>query len=78
MTAQYIVEIQEHDSAPWRPDGVFTRANAWKRVLMAARGIVPGWPLPVWARIYDASGALVYACDLRDVSARDTIKPETK
>ena len=35
LTAQYIVEIQEHDSAPWRPDGVFTRANAWKRVRMA-------------------------------------------
>ena len=65
--AKYIVEFQEHDSTPWRIDGVFTRANAWKRIKMCAANLVPGWPHPVWARVYLMKGeneTLVYSCDL--------------
>ena len=50
--AKYIVEFQEYDSTPWRIDGLFTKRNAWKRIKMCAANIVPGWPYPVWARVY--------------------------
>ena len=57
-------------SSPWSA-GRFTRAGAWRRVQIARREIVPGWPLPVFARVYavykDGSRVLVYSCDLGQI-----------
>ena len=62
------IEFQEYDSTPWSDGVLYSRTGAWKRVRMAARNLVSDWPYPVFVRIYnDASGVLVYACDLRDV-----------
>lgn len=64
---RYIVEFLEHYGMPWRCDGMFTRAGAWKRIKMCAADIVPGWAYPVWARIYDENNALIYSCDMVDL-----------
>ena len=69
-TAQYDVVLQEHDSTPWRDTHLFTRAGAWKRLRMLARDVVPGWPHPIWFKVWRMSGAsrvLVYSGDLRAI-----------
>lgn len=76
-TAQYCVVICEHDSMPWRDAHLFTREGAWKRLRMLARDVVPGWPHPIWFKVWRMRPArvLVYAGDLRtlvDGSANTT------
>jgi hypothetical protein len=80
-TAQYAVEIQEHDSTPWSEPHLYTRAGAWKRVLACAAKIEAGWPHPVWARVWRMHSkrtqdgvlrkcrVLVYTGDLRHVKS---------
>jgi hypothetical protein len=69
-SAQYCVVFCEHDSMPWRDDHLFTRAGAWKRLRSLARDVVPGWPHPIWFKVWRTSRAgrvLVHSGDLRDI-----------
>ena len=78
-SAQYDVIVQEHDSTPWREDHRYTRQGAWNRVRALARLLEPGWPHPVWVRIWQhhtkrtqdgrvrRCRVLVYSADLRDL-----------
>ena len=70
MVAIYQVEVLEHDSAPWDDGHLFTRQGAWNRVRALARLLEPGWPHPVWVRIWRhgrAGRVLVYSADLRTI-----------
>lgn len=66
---EYRVELLECDGRPWTA-GTFTgRAAAWKRVCMAARGLISHeWP--VFVRVYEVHSiddVLVWYGDLRDI-----------
>jgi hypothetical protein len=68
--AQYRVVFLEHDSTPWSDDHLFTREGAWKRVQALARDVVPGWPHPVFVRVWRTARSgrvLVYDGDLRGI-----------
>ena len=71
MTAQYQVELQEHDSTSWDAGHLFTKAGAWKHIRGLAARMVPGWPHPLFVRVYVVrkdEKTLVWAGDLRNVS----------
>ena len=70
-TAQYQVEVLEHDSSPWDDGHLFSREGAWARVHALARLLEPGWPHPVWVSVYlvrKDEKHLVWSGDLRNVS----------
>ena len=67
----YRIEVLEHDGGPpWTDDVGYSRAGAWKRLQLLAREVVPGWPHPIWFKVWRMSGAsrvLVYSGDLRAI-----------
>ena len=70
MFANYAVIVQEHDSTEWDDGHLFTRAGAWARVRSLARLLEPGWPHPVFCRVYVVrkdEKHLVWSGDLRKV-----------
>lgn len=52
QAGQYVVAVQEHDSTPWTGPHAYTRKGAWNRVLALSRLVVPGWPHPMWVRVW--------------------------
>jgi hypothetical protein len=69
--AQYQVIVLEHDSSPWDDGHLFTRTGAWARVQSLARLVVPGWPHPIFVRVYRVhkdTKTLVWSGDLRNIA----------